>query len=90
MLEVNNLKSWKEVTKGIFKFQVLTNKWYEIHIAQWNRDLVKLGESDAKLFICGEYLGSQGRFFNRKFMIKGNLDECLITAYSDNKNYIKK
>lgn len=33
-----NLKDWKEVTKGIYRYVISANAAYEIHIKYWDMD----------------------------------------------------
>lgn len=49
-----NLKDWKEVTKGIYRYVISANAAYEIHINYWNMETDILA-ADASLYIVGDW-----------------------------------
>lgn len=49
-----NLKDWKEVTKGIYRYVISANVAYEIHIKYWDMDTDILS-ANASLYIVGDW-----------------------------------
>ena len=54
-----NLKDWKEVTKGIYRYVISANAAYEIHIKYWNMDTDILS-ANASLYITGRWHHKDG------------------------------
>ena len=51
---IDDIKNWKEVARGIYRYVISAGVAYEIHILYWihNTDLL---DANAKLFIVGEW-----------------------------------
>lgn len=45
-----NLKNWKEVTKGLYRYVVSSNVAYEIHINYWDEE-TNIMTANASLYI---------------------------------------
>ena len=54
-----NLKNWKEVTKGLYRYVVSSNAAYEIHIKYWDMDTDILS-ANASLYIVGDWRSRDG------------------------------
>ena len=85
---INDIKNWKEVTRGIYRYVVAAGVAYEIHILYWihNTDLL---DAKAKLFIVGEwYEKEKDSFFEREELtspaVISTVRECLELAKIDN------
>ena len=85
---IDDIKNWKEVTRGIYRYVVSAGVAYEIHILYWihNADLL---DANAKLFIVGEwYEQEKGSFFEREELTSRTVVytvlECLELAKRDN------
>ena len=50
---IDDIKNWKEVTRGIYRYVIAAGAAYEIHILYWNHK-TDLLDANAKLFIVGE------------------------------------
>lgn len=85
---INDIKNWKEVTKGIYQYVIAAGAAYEIHVLyyEYRTDLLN---APAKLFIVGEWY-EQGAFsFFKREELTGSavsitVHECLELAKRDN------
>lgn len=66
-----NLKDWKEVTKGIYRYVISANAAYEIHINYWNMETYIL-TADASLYIVGDWSSKDGKNTRER--------ECLLDS----------
>lgn len=66
-----NLKDWKEVTKGIYRYVISANAAYEIHINYWNMETDIL-TADASLYIVGDWRSDDGKNTRER--------ECLLES----------
>lgn len=83
MEHIKNLKNWKEVTKGLYRYVVAANACYEIHLLYHERD-TDIMTAKASLFIVGDWNGGNGIFFERECLLKEQpVFECLNCAYED-------
>jgi len=55
-----NLKNWKEVTKGLYRYVVSSNVAYEIHVKYWDMDTDILS-ANASLYIVGDWRSRDGK-----------------------------
>ena len=85
---IDDIKNWKEVTRGIYRYVISAGVAYEIHILYLihNTDLL---DANAKLFIVGEwYEQEKGSFFEREELtspsVISTVLECLELAKRDN------
>ena len=85
---IDDIKNWKEVTRGIYRYVIAAGVAYEIHILYWihNTDLL---DAKAKLFIVGEwYEKEKDSFFEREELtsqaVVYTVLECLELAKRDN------
>lgn len=85
---IDDIKNWKEVARGIYRYVISAGVAYEIHILYWihNTDLL---DANAKLFIVGEwYEKEKGSFFEREELTSRTavytVLECLKLAKIDN------
>ena len=62
---MGNLKNWKEVTKGLYRYVISTNVAYEIHIKYWDMDTDILS-ANASLYIVGDWRSRDGKKHKRK------------------------
>jgi hypothetical protein len=67
-----NLKDWKEVTKGIYRYVISANAAYEIHINYWNMETDILA-ADASLYIVGDWHSDDGKNTRER--------ECLLESH---------
>ena len=85
---IDNIKNWKEVTIGIYRYVIAAGVAYEIHILYWNNK-TDLLDAKAKLFIVGEWFEQEkGSFFEREELTSQTVVytvlECLELAKRDN------
>ena len=85
---IDDIKNWKEVTRGIYRYVIAAGVAYEIHILYWNHK-TDLLNANAKLFIVGEwYEQEKDSFFEREELTSRTVVytvlECLELAKKDN------
>lgn len=85
---INDIKNWKEVTRGIFRYVIAAGIAYEIHVLYLSHK-TDLLDATAKLFIVGEwYEQEKGLFFERGELtssaVASTVRECLELAKRDN------
>ena len=85
---IDDIKNWKEVTRGLYRYVIAAAVAYEIHILylEHNTDLLY---AKAKLFIVGEwYEQEKDSFFEREELtsptVISTVRECLELAKRDN------
>ena len=86
---INDIKNWKEITRGIYRYVISAGVSYEIHILYWSHK-TDLLDAKAKLFIVGEwYEQEKDSFFEREELtspaVISTVLECLELAKRDNK-----
>ena len=86
---IDDIKNWKEVTRGIYRYVISAGVAYEIHILYRNHN-TDLLDANAKLFIVGEwYEQEKDSFFEREELtsqaVISTVRECLELAKIDNK-----
>ena len=83
---ITDIKNWKEVTKGIYRYVVAAKAAYEIHVNYWNH-LTDIRTSNATLFLVGDWRNTSGEnFFERETLLDSKpLFECLSAAEKDYK-----
>lgn len=82
---MNELKNWKEVTRGLYRYVIAANVCYEIHILTWNH-ATDILSANAKLYIVGEWDDHDGTTaFEREELFTGPLTACLKAAVEDDK-----
>lgn len=85
---IDDIKNWKEVTRGIFRYVIAAGAAYEIHILYLSHK-TDLLDANAKLFIVGTwYKQEKGCFFKREELtshaVVSTVRECLELAKRDN------
>lgn len=83
---MNDLKNWKEVTKGIYRYVIGANVCYEIHVLFWAHDTDILTAASS-LFIVGDWREKNGySFTERECLLREQpLFKCLEEAVRDDK-----
>ena len=81
-----NLKDWKEVTKGIYRYVISANAAYEIHINYWDMETDILG-ADASLYIVRDGHSNDGKSIReRECLLRSELvTACLEKAVEDDR-----
>ena len=79
------LADWTEVTKGLYRYDVSDDCFYEIHIMHHAKDTDILS-ANASLFIVADwYTNSDHSFFERRLLLNGPLMACLGKMVEDGK-----
>lgn len=93
---MNELKNWKEVTRGLYRYVVGTNVCYEIHVLYDSHVSEHCGgvlTAKASLFLVGEWRedGGDGKgYFERECLLAEQpVFECLKEAEKDYKENMK-
>lgn len=92
MKDIEKLDNWDEVTRGLYRFHVLDNLDFEIHVVFHNRETDIL-TSKCRIYIVGEYkVPGKAAFFERGFLTVGPLAACLEKAklYNTNIHMVRK
>lgn len=81
-----NLKDWKEVTKGIYRYVIAENVAYEIHINYWNMETDIL-TANASLYIVEAWHNKDGtNTLERECLLEsGPVMACLGEAVEDDR-----
>lgn len=84
---IRNLNDWTEVTRGLYRYVIVAKVAYEIHIIYRDYKDPDILNARCKLYLVGEWYttknsGSQ-MFFQRQFLAKGSMKECLESAVKD-------
>lgn len=79
-----NLKNWKEVTKGLYRYVVSSNVAYEIHIKYWDMDTDILS-ANASLYIVGDRRSRDGKSTRERecLLYSAPVMACLAQAEED-------
>ena len=80
------LEDWTEVTKGLYRYDVSDDCFYEIHIMHHTKDTDILS-ANASLFIVADWYtnNSDHSFFERRLLLNGPLMACLEKMVEDKK-----
>lgn len=81
---MTELKNWKEVTRGLYRYVVATKVCYEIHILYWMHETDIL-TAKASLYLVGEWGKRSGEsYFERELLLSEQpVFECLKAAKKD-------
>lgn len=80
-----DLKNWKEVTRGLFRYVIAANACYEIHIL-YQAEATNILTAKASLFVVGDWYNERNEhFFERECLLAEQpVFECLKAAQKDN------
>ena len=83
---LTNIKSWTEITKGIYRYVIAAGACYEIHINYWGHS-TDINTANATLFLAGDWTNTSGEnFFEREPLLESQpVSECLTAAEKDYK-----
>lgn len=77
------LKNWKEVTRGLFRYVIAANACYEIHIL-YKVEGTNILTAKASLFVVGDWYDTGDHFFERECLLAEQpVFECLAAAQKD-------
>lgn len=84
---MNNLENWTEVTKGLYRYVIVPNCCYEIHILYKNyyTDILM---AKASLYLAAKWFDPKNKtsFFERECLLAEQpVSECLKAAVNDDK-----
>lgn len=80
---IKDLKNWKEITKGLYRYVVAANACYEIHVLHHD-DGTDIMKAEASLFIVGDWRDKKKSYFERMCLLDAQyLYNCLNEAYED-------
>lgn len=79
-------ENWTEITKGIYRYVIVANCCYEIHILYWHHDTDIL-TAKASLYLVGDwYERNSVSYFSRECLLAEQpVQECLMAAVLDDK-----
>jgi len=88
---IENLASWNEVTKGLYRFVIAAGTCYEIHILYRSKGTDIL-TAKASAFIAGDWSREDGQsFFERECILPEQpMFECLKAVLEDYKKNVKE
>ena len=82
--DLTNLKNWTEITKGLYRYALTENSFYEIHISEQleGEDIMT---AEASLYIAGNWRSSEeGSSFKRECLLPNRpVFECITEALRD-------
>lgn len=82
---MTDLKNWKEITKGLYRYVIAANLCYEIHLMHW-AFMTDINTAKASLYLVGEWLCPDGSYFERECLLADQpVLECLKAAEKDDK-----
>ena len=84
---INELGSWTEVTRGLYRYVVAAKVCYELHILYWE-DRTDILTAKANLYLAGNWTRTPERtsFFSREILLAEQpVFECLAAAEKDYK-----
>ena len=83
---MNDLKNWKEVTRGLYRYVIAPGAAYEIHIIYWDHSTDILS-ANASLFIVDDWRTKDGKNITERECLLANapLAACLVKAVEDDK-----
>ena len=87
MKDINNLKNWTEIAKGLYWFPIMKDIWYEIHIKKLPNE-GNLLDAAADVYEVGDWteLATGKQFFERSKLNEEqdcDLEQCLDFAACD-------
>lgn len=79
-----NILNWDDPKLGLFTYIISPNDWYEIQVTYADFTDGK-SHPKCKLYFVGFSRNKDGRVesFERKFLCKGFLTDCMNAAYND-------
>lgn len=81
--QMNELKNWSEITRGLYRYVVSANVCYEIHIL-YHEAGTDILTAKASLFLVGLWRGTCGGYFERECLLAEHpVFECLKMAQKD-------
>lgn len=82
---MKELKNWREVSKGYYRFVIGANVAYEIFVEYWEHE-TPIETAKASLCIVGDWYTKDGKSItNREWLGKElPIQELLEIAYNDN------
>lgn len=84
---LNNLNSWSNPIKGMYRNVISTSVCYEIMILKHDGDADILN-ARASLYISGDWQGSEGWYYERELLFTGPVKECLDDALKDYNEHV--
>lgn len=88
IMDLENLKSWDMVTRGIFRYVTASKVCYEIHVLYHEED-TDIKNAKASLFLVGQWYGGGKSFFERECLLaEKQLLECLVAARKDYADHV--
>ena len=86
---IKDIKSWVEITRGIFRYVIAAGAAYEIHLEQHYADTDVL-TAKASLYLAGDWCPkvkegeAKRNYFSRECLLEHNtVQECLEAAAKD-------
>ena len=82
---MTELKNWKEVTKGLYRYVIAASVCYEIHIL-YHAENTDILTAKASLFLVGDWHScktSQSWFERERLLAEQPVFECLKAAQKD-------
>lgn len=82
---MNELKNWKEVTRGLYRYVIAAGACYEIHILHWDRD-TDIMSANCNLYVAGTWYScgdDKSSYFERELLLTGPMAACLHKAVED-------
>ena len=81
---MKELKNWREVTRGLYRYVIAASACYEIHILYHDHE-TDIKTAKASLFIVGDWHSkNRGNFFEREGLLSEKpVFECLEAAKAD-------
>ena len=83
---MKDLKNWKDISKGYYRYVITSNVAYEIFIEYWDHD-TPIETAKASLCLVGDWHTKDGKSItNREWLDKElPVQELLEIAYEDDK-----
>ena len=78
---MNELKNWREVTKGMYRYVIGSNACYEIHLLTWYHHTDILS-ANANAYIVGDW-NMNGPVFERELLLTGPVSACIVEVIED-------
>ena len=83
-LQMIDLQSWRELTKGFYRFVFSPGACYEIVVLYARGTDIESSEySKATLYCTGTWTGVDGTCFDRVRIFDGSLEQCMYAAKKD-------
>jgi hypothetical protein len=81
---MTELKNWKEVTRGLFRYVIAASVCYEIHVL-YHAEGTDILTAKASLFLVGSWMNGKNNWFERECLLAEQpVFECLKMAQKDN------